>query len=73
VYRAAERVASEVPEQRALGIYVDDPARCADWAERRFALQCVSFDGRMLTDGARSVAERARGSMLARPGFAKPR
>jgi 2-keto-3-deoxy-L-rhamnonate aldolase RhmA len=73
VYRAAERVASEVPEHRALGIYVDDPARCGDWAERRFALQCVSFDGRMLTEGARSVAERARGSMLARPGFAKPR
>ena len=73
VYDAAERVASEVPEHRALGIYVDDPARCADWATRRFALQCVSFDGRMLTDGARSVAERARGSMLARPGSAKPR
>ena len=71
VYRAAERVASEVPDHRALGIYVDDPARCADWAERRFALQCVSFDGRMLTEGARSVAERARGSMRARPGFAK--
>lgn len=71
VYRAAERVASEVPGHRSLGIYVDDPARCADWAERRFALQCVSFDGRMLTDGARSVAERARGSMLARRGVAK--
>jgi 2-keto-3-deoxy-L-rhamnonate aldolase RhmA len=72
VYRAAEQVASEVPEHRALGIYVDDPARCADWAGRRFALQCVSFDGRMLTEGARSVVERARGSMLTRPGLAKP-
>lgn len=73
VYRAAERVASEVPQHRALGIYVDDPARCADWAARRFALQCVSFDGRMLTDGARSVAERARSSMQTHSGVAKPR
>ena len=57
---AAEKIARQVPAHVALGIYIDDPESCGDWAERRFALQCVSFDGRMLSLGARSVAEQAR-------------
>ena len=60
VFAAAERIVDSVPQNLSLGIYVDDPATCADWAARRFALQCVSFDGRMLADGARAVAEKAR-------------
>jgi len=56
VNKAAERLAATVPAHLALGIYIDDPARCGEWAARRFALQCVSFDGRMLADGARRVA-----------------
>lgn len=65
VFEAAERIANDVPPERVLGIYVDDPARCAQWAERRFALQCVGFDGRMFADGARRVAEQARLGMRA--------
>ena len=49
-----------VPDGVALGIYIDDPAKCGDWAARRFALQCVSFDGRMLANGARSVVTQAK-------------
>lgn len=61
VSAAAERLAQSVPDGVSLGIYVDDPAVSASWAARRFALQCVSFDGRMLADGARRVAGLARG------------
>lgn len=60
VFAAAERLAGQVPARRMLGIYIDDPATCTAWATRRFALQCVSFDGRMLASGARAVATRAR-------------
>jgi 2-keto-3-deoxy-L-rhamnonate aldolase RhmA len=60
VFSAAERMAREVPSTTALGIYVDDPAMCGAWASRRFALQCVSFDGRMLSNGARAVVAEAR-------------
>jgi 2-keto-3-deoxy-L-rhamnonate aldolase RhmA len=60
VFSAAERMAREVPSTIALGIYVDDPATCGAWASRRFALQCVSFDGRMLSNGARAVVAEAR-------------
>ena len=63
VFAVARRLAKSVPREVALGIYIDDPARCSAWAARRFALQCVSFDGRMLSDGARSVVERARNGM----------
>jgi 2-keto-3-deoxy-L-rhamnonate aldolase RhmA len=64
VHAAAERIAASVPSSVALGIYVDDPADSAIWAARRFALQCVSFDGRMLADGARRVVEAARGGAV---------
>ena len=60
VFAAAEKLAEAVPGGPTLGIYIDDPAKCADWAARRFALQVVSFDGRMLSNGARSIATRAR-------------
>jgi len=60
VARAAEQLAATLPKHLSLGIYIDDPATCADWAARRFALQCVSFDGRMLSDGARRLTGLAR-------------
>lgn len=59
VYEAAGKIAGEVPDGIGLGIYIDNPSKCANWAERRFALQCVSFDGRMLADGARAVIQSA--------------
>jgi 2-keto-3-deoxy-L-rhamnonate aldolase RhmA len=60
VFAAADKVAAAVPENITLGIYIDDPATCNDWAERRFVLQCVSFDGRMLANGARAIVKQAR-------------
>lgn len=66
VLAAAQSMAKSVPETVALGIYVDDPASCGAWAARGFALQCVSFDGRMLSTGARLVVEEARRGMAAR-------
>ncbi len=63
VFAAAERIALSVPEHVCLGLYVDDPNTCARWAGRRFSLQCVGFDGRMFSDGARAVADLARQSM----------
>jgi 2-keto-3-deoxy-L-rhamnonate aldolase RhmA len=67
VFQAAERLVDAVPRHVSLGIYVDDPQQCGSWAARRFAVQCVSFDGRMLSGGARAVAATARASMAAKP------
>jgi 2-keto-3-deoxy-L-rhamnonate aldolase RhmA len=64
VFAAAERMARGIPASVQLGIYIDDPTRCGDWAARRFSLQCVSFDGRMLSNGARAVAEAAKRSLI---------
>jgi len=66
VYAAAEKLAGTVPEHIGLGIYIDNPGHCGEWASRRFSLQCVSFDGRMLANGARSVVEQARSGMVGR-------
>jgi len=66
LFDVAARVAMDVPGSVSLGIYIDDPASCGDWAARRFALQCVSFDGRMLAQGARRVAERAIAAVAGR-------
>jgi len=66
VQQAAERLAKAVPKYLSLGIYIDDPATCGAWAARRFALQCVSFDGRMLADAALSVVEQARKGLRVR-------
>jgi 2-keto-3-deoxy-L-rhamnonate aldolase RhmA len=63
VFAAAEKLAKAVPKGVTLGIYIDDPAKCGDWAKRGFALQCVSFDGRMLATAARSVVAQARKSI----------
>jgi 2-keto-3-deoxy-L-rhamnonate aldolase RhmA len=60
VHAAARRIADAVPRAVALGLYLDDPTQCAEWAAQRFALQCVSFDGRMLANAARSIADAAR-------------
>jgi 2-keto-3-deoxy-L-rhamnonate aldolase RhmA len=65
VFAAAERMAGSVPDAVALGIYIDDPATCRAWASRGFALQCVSFDGRMLSAGARRVSQEARRGIAA--------
>lgn len=62
VVAAAEHVAAECSEHVMLGIYVDVPARSESWAERGFRLQCVSFDGRMLLQGARAVLHEADGA-----------
>ena len=59
LFAAAEQLSQAVPRQVALGIYIDDPAKCGEWAARRFALQCVSFDGRMLANAARAVVTQA--------------
>jgi 2-keto-3-deoxy-L-rhamnonate aldolase RhmA len=66
VFAAAEKLAEAAPGGPTLGIYIDDPAKCADWAARRFALQVVSFDGRMLSNGARAIAAEARRGVGAR-------
>ncbi len=63
VFEAARDIAARVNPNTPLGIYVDDPARCGDWAQGGFRLQCVSFDGRMLAYGARHVAGAARQSI----------
>jgi 2-keto-3-deoxy-L-rhamnonate aldolase RhmA len=60
VLQAAKRLARAVPRTVSLGIYIDDPTNCAAWAARRFAVQCVSFDGRMLSEGARHVVAQAK-------------
>lgn len=70
VFAAAEELSKAVPRSLALGIYIDDPAKCADWAARRFSLQCVSFDGRMLSNGARSVVKYAKAGMGRKDGSA---
>jgi len=65
VFQAAEELARRVPDHVSLGIYVDDPASCKDWAQRGFSLQCVSFDSRMLSEGARDLVRRARATQAA--------
>jgi 2-keto-3-deoxy-L-rhamnonate aldolase RhmA len=62
VFEAAGRLSGSVTGGPALGIYLDDPHRCGDWVARRFALQVVSFDGRLLADAARGAAAAARAS-----------
>lgn len=63
VRETALQLAGSMAGDVALGIYVDDPARCGDWAAQRFALQCVSFDGRLLAGAARALVATARQSM----------
>jgi hypothetical protein len=45
-----------------LGVYVDDPDQSAAWSARGLRLQCVSFDGQMLLDGARAQITTAKDS-----------
>lgn len=73
VQQVAIELAKGMPPGVALGIYIDDPATCGAWARSGFALQCVSFDGRMLADGARAVAAHARQSMDGGGGAGDPR
>ena len=61
VFRAAQKIAEAVPDHLGLGIYVDNPENSKEWASRGFAFQCVSFDGRMLSDEARNVIKKALG------------
>ncbi|WP_165793455.1 HpcH/HpaI aldolase family protein [Hyphococcus luteus] len=46
----------------AAGIYIDNPEESALWRAKGFALQCASFDSRMLVHGAKHVVSAARGS-----------
>jgi 2-keto-3-deoxy-L-rhamnonate aldolase RhmA len=63
VFAAAQRVREAVPQDVGMGIYLDDPAKSGSWAARGFSLQCVSFDGRMLANGARAIVDTARQSI----------
>lgn len=63
VFTAAEGMSKMIPQDLGLGIYIDDPSTSGDWVKRGFSLQCVSFDGRMLADGARLVVSQARKSV----------
>ena len=60
VYAAAAKLGEDMPASVELGIYVDDPAKSSEWASNNYRLQCVSFDGRMLANGARQVVQLAR-------------
>lgn len=62
VYAAAEEIAEAVPKGVGLGIYMDNPGKSGTWLARGFSLQCVSFDGRMMANGARSIVDAARQS-----------
>jgi 2-keto-3-deoxy-L-rhamnonate aldolase RhmA len=59
VAAAAAQVAESVGDAM-LGVYVEDPAQSAVWAARGFRFQCISFDGRMLVEGAARTLEVAR-------------
>ena len=61
VFHAAQKIAEAVPDHLGLGIYIDNPETSKEWASRGFAFQCISFDGRMLSDGARNVIKIALG------------
>ena len=61
IVEAAMEVARSCDDGCIVGVYVDDPARSPIWAERGFRLQCVSFDGRILLDGATAVLRTASG------------
>ena len=57
---AASALTRTLPTDCIKGVYLDRPAHCAVWADLGYRLQCVSFDGRMLADSARQVADAAR-------------
>ena len=59
----AQAATSSVPKQVSLGIYIDDPQDCGAWAEHGFTLQCVSFDGRMIANGARAIVAQATAAL----------
>ena len=63
VFAAAEKLRLAADSDASLGIYIDDPETCSQWADRGFRLQCVSYDGRMMSLGARMIAEAAQESM----------
>lgn len=61
VIDAANKVASAT-SRAMLGIYVDKPEHSSTWANRGFRLQCVSFDGKLLMDGASAALAAAKGT-----------
>lgn len=69
VFSAAAEIANSVPNDVGMGIYIDDPGKCSDWASRGFALQCVGYDGRMLSNGARDVVQQAKAEMTRQAGI----
>jgi 2-keto-3-deoxy-L-rhamnonate aldolase RhmA len=66
VFAAARKAARNKPENVSMGIYLDDPAASRAWAASGFSLQCLSFDGRMLANGAKSILSQAHGAGTAR-------
>jgi 2-keto-3-deoxy-L-rhamnonate aldolase RhmA len=60
VFESAAAIARSVASHVHLGIYIDDSSQCGEWVARRFALQCVSFDGRMFADAAKAIVKSAR-------------
>lgn len=62
VYARAEQLARSTADAITMGIYIDDPTLAGRWAAVGYRLQCVSFDGRMFSDAARQVADKARKS-----------
>jgi 2-keto-3-deoxy-L-rhamnonate aldolase RhmA/ketosteroid isomerase-like protein len=66
VVDAALRVAAACGQRTMLGIYVDDPFQSRRWGDRGFRFQCVSFDGRMLVEGAARALSEAKGGDVTR-------
>ena len=60
VTEAASALAGELPATAIRGVYLDKPAQCAAWTRLGYRMQCVSFDGRILANGASQVAAAAR-------------
>lgn len=61
VIDAANEVASATTDAM-LGVYVHEPGQSSAWATRGFRLQCISFDGRLLMEGANAALAAARGT-----------
>lgn len=65
VAAAAKQVRSSAQPGQMLGVYVHDPTKSPIWSDRGFRFQCISLDGRMLLDGARSAVALTRSATAA--------
>ena len=55
VFGAIDEAIARCGSDVRFGIYIDTIADSNEWAAKNVTLQCLSFDGRMLLDGAKSV------------------